>query len=191
MSKMRIFALCAGLGAGAVFVGQSLADQAATLAIKPGLWEMTTQSQSSGAPPIPPEALANMTPDQRQKFEAAMAAHMAKQKEPRTYKHCVTEDQLKRGIDMGKADDKCKKTVTTNTGKVLAVHVECTGGDPGNPENTAGDFHFEAVDSATMAGTTDMTISRGAQSMNIKSDIHGKWLAADCGDLTPKTDATK
>jgi len=191
MSKMRILALCAGLGAGAALVGQSLADQAATLAIKPGLWDMTTQSQSSGAPPIPPEALANMSPEQRQKFEAAMAAHMANQNKPRVYKHCITEDQLKRGIDMGKAEDKCKKTVTTNTGKVLAVHVDCTGGDPANPEHTAGDFHFEAVDSTTVAGTTDMTISRGAQSMNVKSDIHGKWLAADCGDLAPKADATK
>lgn len=191
MSKMRILALCAGIGAGAAFVGQSLADQAATLAIKPGLWEMTTQIQRSGAPPIPPEALANMTPEQRQKFEAAMTANMAKQKEPHTYKHCVTEDQLKRGIDMGKAEDKCKKTVTTNTGKVLAVHVECTGGDPANAEHTTGDFHFEAVDPTTVAGTTDMTISRGAQSMNIKSDVHGKWLMADCGDLKPTGDATK
>lgn len=191
MSKMRILALCAGLGAGAACVGQSLADETVTLAIKPGLWEMTTQSQNSGTPPIPPEALANMTPDQRQKFEAAMAAHMAKQKEPHVYKHCVTEDQLKRGFTLDKPEKDCKKTVKSNTGKVLEVHVECTGGDPAKPEHTAGDFYFEAVDSATMAGKTDMTISRGAQSMNIKTDMHGKWLAADCGDLKPDGDATK
>jgi len=34
------------------------------LKIKPGLWEITSQSQSHGMPSIPPEALAHMTPQQ-------------------------------------------------------------------------------------------------------------------------------
>lgn len=35
------------------------------LKVKPGLWEMTSDSERSGAPPIPPEALAKMSPEQR------------------------------------------------------------------------------------------------------------------------------
>ena len=40
------------------------ADELKPLDVKPGLWETTMTSQMSGMPPIPPEALARLTPEQ-------------------------------------------------------------------------------------------------------------------------------
>jgi len=48
-----------------------------TLNVRPGLWEMMVLGEGSGMPPIPAEALARLTPEQRAKFEAAMAARTA------------------------------------------------------------------------------------------------------------------
>lgn len=185
MSKMRVVvlgaAVSAGIGATVGWVLPSLAANETPLAVTPGLWEMTSQSETSGALPIPPEALANMTPEQRAKFEAAMQASMAKQRQPRTVKTCVTADELKRGFTSGEDEKNCQKTIVNSTSKVLDAKIVCTGGQ----EQSTGTLHYEAVDAKTVAGKMDMTVSRGAKSMEIKNDVHGKWLAADCGDVKP------
>jgi len=61
------------------------------LNIKTGLWQLTMTTTVSGRPPIPPEALARMTPEQRAKFEAAMKARASHGPRTRTYKNCVTK----------------------------------------------------------------------------------------------------
>ena len=47
------------------------ADKPKPLNLKLGLWEATSLISMSGAPPIPPEMLAKMTPAQRAKSKSA------------------------------------------------------------------------------------------------------------------------
>jgi Protein of unknown function (DUF3617) len=186
MSKLRIYGFgAAGLavaGIGLAWVLPSLAAGGETpLNVTPGLWEMTSQSDTSGPPPIPPEAMANMTPEQKQKFEAAMQAMMAKQHQPHTVRACVTADEIKRGFTGGDQDKECQKTIVNSTPKLLDMTMTCTG----DGQQSTGTFHYEAADPQTVAGNIDMHISRGAQTMEIKNEMHGKWVAADCGDVKP------
>ena len=40
------------------------------LDMKPGLWEITLTVRSSGRPPMPPEVVAKLTPEERARIEA-------------------------------------------------------------------------------------------------------------------------
>src|SRR5580704_3090689 len=64
--------------------------QSPTLDLKPGLWQITSTGSMTGAPPIPPEVLANMTPEKRAQAQAMMQAAMARAGEPQVAKNCVT-----------------------------------------------------------------------------------------------------
>ena len=44
------------------------ADKIQSLNLKVGLWEVTHTTSLTGTPPIPPEMLAKMTPEQRAEF---------------------------------------------------------------------------------------------------------------------------
>jgi hypothetical protein len=177
MSKLRV--LPAGL---CVTACLTLAAHAApnALNVKPGLWEMTTTGETSGAPPIPQDTLARMSPEQRAKFEAAMAAGMAHSSAPRVSKQCMTEKSLQRGFDPGenKGERKCTDTVVSSSATVMEVRQECTG-----REKMSGHFRFEAVNPEVVNGTINMTVTDGARTMTIKRVMHGKWLGTDCGSL--------
>ena len=160
------------------FAAASAAGPAA-LNVKPGLWQMSASGETRGAPPIPPEMLARLTPAQRAKFQAAMANSMARAAKPHVYKSCVTEKSLQHGFDPSEHNsaERCTPTVLSSSASMMDVRVECTG----EHERTSGRFHFEAPNQMTMNGTIDMTISDGARTMRIKRVMHGQWLGADCG----------
>jgi hypothetical protein len=177
MSKLRV--LSAGL---CVTACLTLAGHTAPLSlnVKTGLWEMTTTGETSGAPPIPQDALARMSPEQRAKFEASMAAGMAHSSAPHVSKQCMTEKSLQRGFDPGenKGEHKCTDTVVSSSATVMEVRQECTG-----REKMSGHFRFEAVNPEVVNGMIDVTVTDGARTMTIKRVMHGKWLGTDCGSL--------
>jgi Protein of unknown function (DUF3617) len=163
--------------------GFAAASQAGpvTLNVKPGLWEITSSGQTSGAPPIPEDMLARLTPEQRAKFKAAMAASMAHASKPHVYKSCVTEKSLQRGFDPSdySSGERCKPTVLSSSASAMDVRAECVGERRG--ERSSGRFHFEAPSPLTMTGTIDLTMSDGVHTMHVKRVMHGQWIAADCG----------
>src|SRR6266568_18776 len=63
------------------------------LNVKPGLWETTATYKTSGAPPIPPETLAKLTPQQQARLEERMKANSAGSSNTNTVtdKHYVTK----------------------------------------------------------------------------------------------------
>ena len=161
----------------------ALAAQASgiSLNVRPGLWEMTTSGQTSGAPPIPAELLASLPPERRAKFEAAMAASMARAAAPHTFRQCVTQENLQRGFDVNdkvKGVDKCTQSVVSSTASVMEVREQCSG-----REKVSGTFHFEAASPEAMNGTIDLAMSDGVHTMNVKRVMHAKWLSADCGSV--------
>lgn len=148
------------------------------LAVKPGLWEIVSQRDTSGMPQIPPEALANMPPEQRAKIEQALE----NQKKPHVSKTCLTDEQLSRGFTLGHKESlqSCNKKVLKSTSKVLDVRIECAG-----ERTTVGTIHYEAVNPETMSANINLETSDGTRSMTMKNDMHGKWLGADCGGVAP------
>ncbi|HKW52837.1 MAG TPA: DUF3617 domain-containing protein [Stellaceae bacterium] len=177
MYSVRIMVV--GIGMGIVALPALAADNT-PLAVKPGLWEMTSDTQHSGAPPLPPEALARMSPEQRQKVEQAMQGAMAPRH--RVDKHCVTAEDIKSGFDrmdrMGRGQ--CTQKVTTSSATVHEGTFACTG-----EGNSSGSYRVEAKSPEAVVVSWNMTMTSGANTTTMKNDMRGKWLGADCGDVKP------
>ena len=171
--------LVVGIGMAMVAALPARADDKTPLAVKPGLWEMTSDMQHTGAPPIPPEVMAKMSPEQRQKMEQAMQGAMAPQH--RVDKHCVTAEDIKKGFDRmdQMSHGQCTQKVTTSSTTVHEGTFACSsqGG------NSTGSYRFEAKSPQSVVANWNMTMTRGANTMTMKNDMQGKWLAADCGDV--------
>jgi hypothetical protein len=136
----------------------------------------------TGAPPIPPEVLANMPPERRAQAEAMMQGAMARASEPQVMRNCVTEEQLRRGLNLDETHNpSCQRTVVSNSTRQLVVHEECAGAHP-----MVGDFRFAAVDRETMKGNINVVMGNGANTTTMKRSLQGKWLGSDCGDVKPK-----
>ncbi len=156
--------------------------QTPTLDLKPGLWQVTSIGAMTGVAPIPPEVLANMPPEKREQAEAALQAAMARASQPQVTRNCVTEDQLRRGLNFdNKPNPSCQRTMVSNTSSVLMVHEECTGA-----RRMVGNFRFTAIDRETMKGDIEVMMSNGADTTTMKRSLQGKWLGSDCGDVKPQ-----
>jgi hypothetical protein len=172
--------LVVAIGIAIVAASPAGAGDNTPLAVKPGLWEMTSDMQHGGAPPIPPEALAQMSPEQRQKVEQAMQGAMAPQH--RVDKHCVTAEDIKKGFDRMDQLSRghCTQKVTASSATLHAGTFACTGHG-----NSSGSYRFEAKSPESVVANWNMTMTSGANTMTMKNDMQGRWLAADCGDVKP------
>ena len=150
-------------------------DKVQPLNIKTGLWEMTVTSAVSGRPPIPPETLARMTPEQRAKFEAAMKGMASGAPKTRTYKNCITKEQLNNDPF---SDEKrnCTRTVLKSTGSKMEIREVCEG------EGVKSDMtiEIEALNSESVKGSGHVTSAGGGRSMNVNTNYTAKWLGAVC-----------
>lgn len=179
MTTRQIVKIGMGLGAIALFAGFS---DTPNFKIKPGLWENTVIVKMNGAmPQIPENALDQMTPEQRQRIEAAMQAQQAAMGKPRIVKTCITQDMIDHGF---RADDaktnQCKTTILTNTATTMELHQECAIGNGSNSVN----LHYEAVTPETFNGTIHVeTVRPGASNIVSDATVQGRWIASSCGDV--------
>ncbi len=172
----RGFCCVAGLGLAAS--GAALAT-GFSLDVKPGLWELQTSGQASGVPLIPPEALANLKPEQRLIAEATLLAIVAQANQPHLMQFCVTPEQLRQGLDLNRIGWKgCRRTVKSSSPMGLDMQMDCSGHDP-----MSGVVHLRVVDHATVAGDIDVQAGTGANGLSIRQNLHGKWLGAACGEV--------
>jgi hypothetical protein len=171
--------------AGPLVAGLSLmlvaeAAEPIKLNVKPGLWEIASEGQINGAPPVSDDMLAQLTPEQRARFEASMQASMANAVKPRLSKHCMTPEKIQRGLDVDQHNSaSCQKKVLANSASVMDVSEECSDD---NGSTSIGE-HFEASSSEQITGTVHVVRTAGGLSMTVNSTIHGKWLGASCGDI--------
>ena len=173
-------ATCLALSLGIAAALPALAADSPAFKVKPGLWQMTTDSERSGTLPIPDETLARMTPEQRARLDANMQQSMR----PRhgVTKECVTQADINRdfeGFAMG--GGQCTRTVTERTATVRAGTFSCTG-----REKSSGSYRFEAATAEAMVGKWNAAVGEGGKTMNMKAAIQGKWLGADCGEVKPR-----
>jgi hypothetical protein len=150
--------------------------QVSSLNVKLGLWEITSKSQSSGAPAID---TSKMTPEQRARIEAAMKARGSAGQAPRSRQTCITKEKLaKDGFQEESPDPSCKRTIVTRTATVEEMKIECTG-----ERASTSQVRFEASSPDSINGTMKMTMVRSGAPMSIDVAITGKWLGAACGDV--------
>ncbi len=172
------FALCTLVVAfaGAGFAAQNIQP----LDVKLGLWESTTVRESSGFPPIPPEALARLTPEQRAKIEAAAKASASRGPKTETRKSCLTKEKLNKALTFGQSNnDNCKATVVTSTRTKEEIHFECAG----EGMKGAGDMHIEAINSENVKGSIQMNAAGGGNTMKTSVNFTAKWLGPSCADV--------
>jgi Protein of unknown function (DUF3617) len=151
------------------------------LNIKLGLWEIATQANISGAPPIPEDALAKMSPEQRARMQAAIQASMADVAKPKLAKHCVTQEKVAQGFNLDRQHDStaCQKKLITNSSSELKLTETCAE-DNGS---TSIDEHVQLNNSDQVTGTVHFVKNSGGKTMTVDSTIKGQWLAASCGDI--------
>ena len=149
-----------------------------SLDIAPGLWEITMRAESTGDLPVPEEALARMSPEQRAKLEATMRAAIA---QPHKLKECLTAEKIRQGLALDpQKNPSCTRTVVSSSPILLDMHETCTGANP----RTA-TVHVEAPDPHTMHGTVHTDMTRNTRTMTVKGTMDGTWLGADCGSVRP------
>lgn len=155
------------------------ADTLTPLDVKPGLWEMTTIAERSGTLPIPADALAKMTPEQRAQLEASMNSIPASQ--TATRQSCITKQDLTKAFDTSQDTKSCKQTILTSTSTKQEVKLECD--THGN--KTVRTVKVEAVDSSHLKGLVISTVGNNGRNMEMKVNLSGKFLNSYCGDVKP------
>ena len=143
------------------------------LDVKTGEWESTMTVATSDVPPIPVEALARMTPEQRSRLE-----EQTKSLSGRTIVHktCVKKEKLDKPLTFGNNDRACTNALVTSTDSMQEIHVECSR----NNRKSSGTLRLEALDSEHVKGTVKMAMTSASGNMDINSSFTAKWLGDTC-----------
>lgn len=148
------------------------------LNLKPGLWQTTMTFTLSGTPPPEMEArLAQMTPEQRAKYEAMFKSQYGGTPKTRTWKSCVKKEDLNK-YPFEDPNKKCTVTVLSSTGSKMDVRGTCVPGNDGYEYGFK--VQVEAADPEHAKGTGQMTASRGGQTITGNYSGSSQWLGATC-----------
>ena len=154
------------------------ADKLQTLDVKLGLWETTSTSNLSGAPPIPPDALAKMSPEQREKFEQMIKGRMGAP-QTHTHKYCLTKEKLEKDLSFGEDRGKCTHDILSSSSSGAEVKFHCVEEDM----STDGTAKFHAANSENVKGTIHATSTGSGKSMTMDISVTSRYLSSSCGDV--------
>ncbi len=144
------------------------------LNVKTGAWEMTTTTLITGMP-MPAEALAEMTPEQRARIEAMMAARAGKPSK-HVSKSCVTKEDLDQDSMIKSDNVDCKKDVISRSTTKIVVTETCDA-----PHASTSNVIIEARTPENVVASMDMT--QPGASGKIHVDVDGRWLGASCAGI--------
>jgi hypothetical protein len=151
-----------------------LAGSAEKLNIKTGLWEITSTTQMSGTPQLPKEVTAKMTPEQRAHLEADLKS-AAKDAKKSTERSCITKKDVENPFHG--SNENCKQSIVRTTSTTQEVNLVCNG----EPKGT-GFIRITAPTPEAMTGVMDIKMGDGKDALNLKANLTGRWIGADCGD---------
>jgi hypothetical protein len=154
-------------------------DKIQPLDIKLGLWEVTSTTAMTGLPPMPPDVLAKMSPEQRAKMEAAMGARSGGAPTTTARKTCITREKMDKQTAFSDEHKNCTHTVVSSSSRKLEIKLQCT------EQNAAmtGTIQVEALNSETLKGSMRMASAGGGRTMNMNSDFTSRYLGSACGDV--------
>jgi hypothetical protein len=155
--------------------------------LRPGLWEETVtvksdNPQADAAMAQMKERMAAMPPEQRAAMEKMMASRgMGMGGAPNAMRVCLTKEQIERGFRPEERGH-CSRTNVSSSGNVTKFDFACQS-DRGTSVSGHGTY-TEMGDSAFTATTVADTVSPRA-TMHVQSDIAGRFVSSDCGDVKP------
>ncbi|MBI5925282.1 MAG: DUF3617 domain-containing protein [Aquabacterium sp.] len=155
--------------------------------MKPGLWEVTPDSQKVNGKPLPDmsaqlaEQMKRMPPEMRAQMESQMKARgiqMAPGGTGMAVRMCITRDMLSQNR-WQKMDGHCQNTAMKQSGMTWSWKFTCT--EP--PSEGEGSTTFQSGEAYT--SDLQMRSTRNGQAQTMSMKHRGKWLSADCGGLKP------
>jgi hypothetical protein len=156
------------------------ADTTTPLDVKLGLWESTTTSQMSGAPPIPDSTLKTLTPEQRARMEQMAKAREAMGPQKHTHQSCMTRETLAKATNFAHAENgHCTPTLLRSTPRAQDLRFTC--GEAGM--TSTGELHIEAADNEHVSGTSIVNSAGGGNNMNVRVSFTAHWIGADCSAM--------
>ena len=147
------------------------------LDIKPGQWETTMTTDMNGPPPVPPEVLARLTPEQRAKLEQRTSSLSGR---TITHKGCLTKEKLDKPTLFGNEQKSCTYSIKTSTGSTQEIGVECAN----ERMKSTGTVRIQALDSENVKATVHMTMTFGDKTSEINSSWTSKWVGETCPATT-------
>lgn len=155
--------------------------------MRPGLWEETVSvksddAQANAAMEQMKARMAAMPPEQRAAMEKMLAGHGVglSPGAPNTLRVCVTQAQVDRGFQPEDSGH-CSRSNVSTSGSTTSFDYACKS----ERSSVTGHGTFTALgDSAFKASSsTDMVSAKTTR--HLQSDISGKFVSSDCGDVKP------
>jgi hypothetical protein len=158
------------------------ADTVPPLDIRPGNWEGSVTTQTSGAPSIPPELLARMTPEQQAALQARMKERDSRPPRTIVRTQCVTKEDLRKLMTFGDDRGSCQKTIVSASSSKQEFHIDCNN----SGIKAAGTVRIEAIDPEHVKFSSQIASGDGAHAMKISTTGTGKWIGAECSSDAKK-----
>ena len=151
-------------------------DKVEPLNVKLGQWKVVNKITTSGEMPIPPEALARLTPEQRARLEERMKANSGEKTRTITDENCLTKEQLDEGATFGTGHPECVRTVISSSSSKIAMKLACEqSGIKGE-----GTFEVEALNTESVKGSSKITANGGGHTINSNSTFTATWMGPTC-----------
>lgn len=145
----------------------ALPARAQTLNLKTGGWQSSYKVE--GQMQRLPESIEKMPPAQRAQMEAAMRDIQ----KGRTYKVCLTKQDL---ADMARdpdGDETCKHSNVKRSASVYEADMSC-------PEGRSGHVRLEALSSEKVAGVMTQKMSGRSGQGQLRMEFSARWASASC-----------
>jgi len=148
------------------------------LDIKTGLWQITLTVRTSGLPPIPPDVLAKLKPEERARIDAQTKEKRAEGPRISVKRSCLREKELHQPLlpGFGGEGQGCRQTVTSSSRAGQEIRVDCGKG----AEQGGGTVRIEAIDKENVRVASSWSMTDGARTLQMSSTATLKWLGAFC-----------
>jgi hypothetical protein len=168
---MRLFALLLGV----LLAGPAWAEP---LAVKPGLWEVTTDGLLNGLPKALTDRLARLPADQQAKLQKYLDAAGVAGGGALVRRICITPALLQRPL--AGTGHGCTRALVGSSATSLEVQVSCSHGThQGN-----GTLRLTVTDPEHVTGSADGQLTGAdGSSVTLRRTGRAHWIAAECGGV--------
>lgn len=99
----------------------------------------------------------------------------------RSIKVCVSKEEAAKPLEARMNAGNCTQRDIQRSGNTVKFKYECT-----KPPST-GEGEMTVVSDKAYRGKTLVTSQRNGKTSQMTMEMEGKWLAAECGDVKPRT----
>jgi hypothetical protein len=156
--------------------------------LRPGLWAETItvrsdNAQANAAMAQMKDKLASLPPEQRAAIEKMMAGRgmgLGGAGAPDTLRVCVTQAQIDRGF-RPEDNGRCTRSNVNTSGSTTSFDFACKS----ERGSISGHGKFTTMGDSAFATSTVADQVGPKTTMHIESEIAGRFVSGDCGDVKP------